>query len=244
MTDSDTRPQVFCALDTPVLKEATTLAAKLGDSIGGIKLGLEFFTANGPSGVAHVVKASDLPVFLDLKFHDIPNTVAQAVRQATALKPFMLNVHAGGGAAMLKAAADAAAEAAYEFVVPRPLVLGVTVLTSLGDEELGDVGMSGPASDQVVRLALLSREAGLDGVVCSPQEVERLRAECGPGFKLITPGVRPSWAARDDQKRVMTPRDALDAGSDYLVIGRPITAADDPAAAASRIAEDLTVDTP
>ena len=193
----------------------------------------------GPAGVAHVVKASDLPVFLDLKFHDIPNTVAQAVRQATALKPFMLNVHAAGGSDMMKAAAEAAAEAAYEFVVPRPLVIGVTVLTSMGDEDLAEIGVSAAAEDQVLHLALMAREAGLDGVVCSPKEVERLRAECGPGFKLVTPGVRPSWAARDDQKRVMTPEDALAAGSDYLVIGRPITKADDPAAAAARIAEDI-----
>jgi len=230
---------VFCALDTPDLKDATGLAAKVADNIGGLKLGLEFFTANGPPGVKQVIKASGLPVFLDLKFHDIPNTVAQAVRQATKLGPAMVNVHAAGGQAMMEAAAKAAADAAYEFVVQRPLVLGVTVLTSMGDDELETVGVSGSTEDQVVRLAVMAREAGLDGVVCSPREVKRLRAECGSKFKLVTPGVRPAWSARDDQRRVTTPAEALAAGADYLVIGRPITAADDPAAAALRIADEL-----
>jgi orotidine-5'-phosphate decarboxylase len=230
---------VFCAIDTPDLGTATTWAARIGDHVGGLKLGLEFYSAHGPKGIKQVMKASDLPVFLDLKFHDIPNTVAGAVRAASALKPFMLNVHASGGKAMMQAAAEAAAEVAYEGVAPRPLVIGVTVLTSLGDDDLADVGMSGPAADQAIRLAVLARESGLDGVVCSPLEAERIRSECGPNFKLVTPGVRPDWAAANDQKRVMTPEEAIAAGADYLVVGRPITGADDPAAAARRIATAL-----
>ena len=210
MTDTEklfTNP-VFCAIDTPDLGTATTWAARISDHVGGLKLGLEFFSAHGPKGVKQVMKASDLPVFLDLKFHDIPNTVAGAVRAACALKPFMLNVHAGGGKAMMQAAAEAAAEAAYDGVGPRPLVIGVTVLTSLGDEDLAEVGMAGPAADQVIRLAVLAKESGLDGIVCSPREAARIRTECGPNFKLVTPGVRPDWAAANDQKRVMTPEEA------------------------------------
>lgn len=230
---------VFCAIDTPDLGTATTWAARISDHVGGLKLGLEFYSAHGPKGIQQVTKASDLPVFLDLKFHDIPNTVAGAVRAACALKPFMLNVHASGGRAMMQAAAEAAAEAAYDGVAPRPLVIGVTVLTSLGDDDLADVGMAGPADDQALRLAVLAKESGLDGVVCSPREAARIRAECGPNFKLVTPGVRPEWAATNDQKRVMTPEEAIAAGSDYLVVGRPITGAEDPAAAARRIATAL-----
>ncbi len=241
MTQADSRlaNPVFCALDTQDLGTATTWAARISDHVGGLKIGLEFYSAHGPKGIKQVTKASDLPVFLDLKFHDIPNTVAGAVRAACAPKPFMLNVHASGGRAMMQAAAEAAADAAYDGVAPRPLVIGVTVLTSLGDDDLTEVGMAGPADDQALRLAVLAKESGLDGVVCSPREAARIRAECGPNFTLVTPGVRPEWAAANDQKRVMTPEEAIAAGSDYLVVGRPITGADDPAAAARRIATAL-----
>lgn len=233
------RNPIFCAVDTADLGVATTWAAKIGDHVGGIKLGLEFISAHGPKGVQQVVKASDRPVFLDVKFHDIPNTVAGAVRAITAAKPFMVNVHAGGGRAMMEAAAKAAADAAYEHVVARPLVIGVTVLTSLGDEDLAEIGFAHPADEQALRLAVLAKESGLDGVVCSPREASRIRAECGPNFKLITPGVRPAWAATNDQKRIMTPEQAVAEGADYLVIGRPITASDDPAAAAQKIVTAL-----
>lgn len=233
------RNPVFCAIDTPDLGTATTWAARIGDHVGGIKLGLEFISAHGPKGVRQVMKASDLPVFLDVKFHDIPNTVAGAVRAITAAKPFMINVHASGGRAMMQAAADAASDAAYEHVVPRPLVMGVTILTSLSDTDLAEVGMASSTADQAIRLAVLAKESGLDGVVCSPHEAARIRAECGPNFKLITPGVRPEWAAANDQKRIMTPEQAVAAGADYLVIGRPITAAEDPSAAARRIASAI-----
>ncbi len=234
-TENTLRNPVFCAVDTADLGVATTWAAKIGDHVGGIKLGLEFLSAHGPRGVTQVMKASDLPVFLDVKFHDIPNTVAGAVRAIAVAKPFMINVHAAGGRAMMQAAAKAASDAAYEHVVSRPLVIGVTVLTSMVDEDLAEVGVAAPADEQALRLAVLAKESGLDGVVCSAREASRIRAECGPNFKLVTPGVRPEWAATNDQKRVMTPDQALAEGADYLVIGRPITAADDPAAAAQRI---------
>ncbi len=234
-TENTLRNPVFCAVDTADLGVATTWAAKIGDHVGGIKLGLEFLSAHGPRGVTQVMKASDLPVFLDVKFHDIPNTVAGAVRAIAVAKPFMINVHAAGGRAMMQAAAKAASDAAYEHVVSRPLVIGVTVLTSMVDEDLAEVGVAAPADEQALRLAVLAKESGLDGVVCSAREAARIRAECGPNFKLVTPGVRPEWAATNDQKRVMTPDQALAEGADYLVIGRPITAADDPAAAAQRI---------
>lgn len=241
MTAADQTPRnpIFCAIDTPDLGTATTWAARVGDHVGGIKLGLEFISAHGPKGIRQVMKASDLPVFLDVKFHDIPNTVAGAVKAISAAKPFMINVHASGGRPMMKAAADAASEAAYEHVVPRPLVIGVTILTSLADDDLADLGMTASASDQAIRLAVLAKESGLDGVVCSPLEAASIRAECGPNFKLITPGVRPDWAAANDQKRIMTPEQAMEAGADYLVVGRPITAAEDPSAAALRIATAL-----
>jgi orotidine-5'-phosphate decarboxylase len=161
--------------------------------------------------------------------------VAAAVRAALPLKPFMLNVHAAGGAAMMQGAAAAAAEAGPD----RPLVLGVTVLTSLADDDLAAIGVAGKTTDQVVRLARLARDCGLDGVVCSAREIVALRHACGPDFKLIVPGIRPSWAAADDQRRIVTPKEALDLGADYLVIGRPITGADDPAAAARRIAGEV-----
>ena len=227
--------RIFVALDTQDADCAVTLTGGLQGLVGGIKLGKEFFTAQGPDGVGRVCEASQLPLFLDLKFHDIPNTVAGAVRAALNLKPFMLNVHAGGGAAMMRAAAAAAAEAGAD----RPLVLGVTVLTSLGDDELGAVGVSGSASEQVVRLAKLAEECGLDGVVCSAREIVALRSACGADFKLVVPGIRPAWSSADDQRRIVTPAEALTLGADYLVIGRPITGADSPAQAAQKIADEI-----
>jgi len=230
---------ILCAIDTSDLGQATSWAAKLADAVGGIKLGLEFFNARGPKGVIEVMRASELPLFLDLKFHDIPNTVAGAVKSVVPLKPAIINVHAVGGRAMMEAAAKAAREAAEEHMVDRPLVIGVTVLTSMDDTDLGEIGVAGTAFDQVRRLAELAKISGLDGVVCSPHEAAALRRDLGPNFKLITPGVRPSWAATNDQKRVMTPAEVLAAGADYMVIGRPITGAPDQAAAAKRIVMEL-----
>ena len=185
------------------------------------------------------MRASGLPLFLDLKFYDIPNTVAGAVKSVVPLKPFMINVHASGGRAMMEAAAKAARDAAEAHLVDRPLVIGVTVLTSMDDADLHEVGINAAVFDQVRRLAELAKVSGLDGVVCSPHEAEILRRDLGPNFKLITPGVRPAWAAANDQKRVMTPSEALKAGSTYVVVGRPITAAPDQTAAAKRIVMEL-----
>jgi orotidine-5'-phosphate decarboxylase len=227
------RAPIFCAIDTADLASAGALA----DAVRGLvnlKLGLEFFIAHGPEAVRAV--AGDAPLFLDLKLHDIPNTVAGAVRAAAALAPMLLTVHCSGGAAMMRAAAEAAAQAPGH---RRMKLLGVTVLTSLDETDLAAVGQRGPAAAQAQRLALLARESGLDGVVCSPHEVTALRAACGPGFLLVVPGIRPSGAATGDQKRVMGPKAALTAGADYLVIGRPITQAPDPAAAARTMLAEI-----
>lgn len=226
--------RVYVALDTTDVTDAARLAGDVAGAVGGVKLGKEFFTANGPEGV-RAVSTSDQPLFLDLKFHDIPNTVAGAVRAALPLKPALLNVHAGGGAAMMRAAAEAAATAGAQ----RPAMLAVTVLTSMGSDDLTEVGIDGTPREHVVRLAKLAQASGMDGVVCSGAEIADLRAACGPDFKLVVPGIRPGWAVAGDQKRIMTPRDAVDTGADVLVIGRPITQADDPGAAAARIAEEL-----
>ena len=225
--------KIFVALDTTDLEGALTLGRNLKGLIGGVKVGKEFFTALGPDGVKAVSELG-LPVFLDLKFHDIPATVAGAVKAATALKPFMLNVHASGGGAMMRAAVDAAG-----INTVRPLVLAVTVLTSMGDDDLAGVGVPDTAANQVLRLAKLAKESGIDGVVCSALETKALRAQLGDDFKLVVPGIRPQWAAANDQKRIVTPSQAVALGADYLVIGRPITGANDPADAAKRIADEL-----
>ena len=230
----DPSDRIFVALDTSDLDKALALAEGLRGLVGGVKLGQEFFTAQGPAGV-DAVKALGLPVFLDLKFHDIPATVSRAVGAALALKLFMLNVHASGGEAMMWAAADAAGLAGDE----RPLVVAVTVLTSLWSGDLVATGIDDNIEDQVLRLAALAENCDLDGVVCSPREVAALRRERGLDFKLVVPGIRPTWAATDDQKRVETPADTVAAGADYLVIGRPITESQDPADAARRIADEI-----
>jgi orotidine-5'-phosphate decarboxylase len=224
---------VYVALDTPSLERALELAAKLKPFVGGLKLGLEFFGANGPQGVRAVI-ATGVPVFLDLKLHDIPNTVAGAMTSLIPLGAAIINVHASGGTAMIKAAADALKDAK-----PRPRLIAVTVLTSLETADLKSMGVAGDPLEQVVRLAKLARDAGADGVVCSPQEIGAVRAACGRDFLIVTPGVRPDLKSKDDQKRVMTPTEALAAGADLLVIGRPITGAPDPAAAARSIAQEL-----
>lgn len=226
---------VFVALDTVDPARAEAWAGAARPHVGGVKLGMEFFNANGPEGVSRIA-ALGLPIFLDLKFHDIPNTVAGAVRAVAGLGVTLLNVHAGGGPAMLRAAVEAADQAGGD---TRPLVIGVTVLTSLDDDDLAAVGQFGPAGEQATRLAQLTQSCGLDGVVCSPEEITTLREVCGDGFRLVVPGIRPEWAATNDQKRIMTPRQARDLGADVIVIGRPITAADDPGAAAARIAAEL-----
>ncbi|MFQ6017229.1 MAG: orotidine-5'-phosphate decarboxylase [Kiloniellaceae bacterium] len=231
------KDRIFVALDTPDIDRAARLAAALAGAVGGVKIGQEFFTAQGPGGVRAAVGGARL--LLDLKFHDIPNSVAGALRAAARLRPFMVTVHAAGGRAMMRAAAAAARQAAEDAAIPRPKVLGVTVLTSLDEDDLAGVGQRGPIAEQARRLAALAKASGLDGVVCSPREVARLRALCGADFVLLVPGIRPAWAATGDQKRVMTPAEAVASGADYLVIGRPITAQPAARAAARRIANEL-----
>ncbi len=239
MNDSAASP-VFCAVDTGDLAAARALAGRLKGLVGGLKLGMEFFYANGPEGY-RTIAAEGLPIFLDLKLHDIPNTVAGAVRSLTPLSPAFMTLHASGGRAMMAAAAAEAREAAAKHGVGRPRLLGVTVLTSLDGDDLRATGQDPDVSAQVDRLAELAQESGLDGVVCSPKEIERLRRRCDPGFVLMVPGIRPAWAAAQDQKRVLTPARAVALGADHLVIGRPITEAADPAAAARRIADELSL---
>jgi orotidine-5'-phosphate decarboxylase len=224
---------IFVAVDTPSLGAAAALGRALAGRVEGLKLGLELFAAEGPAGV-RTLAALGLPIFLDLKLHDIPNTVAGAVRAAAALGPSLLTVHAAGGPAMLRAAREAAAAAPLP-----PRLVAVTVLTSLDEGDLAATGQRGPALDQVRRLAGLAQQAGLAGVVCSPREIAPLRADCGPDFLLVGPGIRPAGAAAGDQKRVMTPAEAAAAGASALVVGRPITAATDPAAAAATLRAEL-----
>lgn len=228
---------IFVAVDTIDLAEAKERSKRLAGAVGGIKLGLEFFVAHGPEGIRAVMQGCpDLPLFLDLKLHDIPNTVAGGVRAASALKPRYITIHASGGAAMMKAAAEAAAKAGAE----RPKLLGVTVLTSLSGEDLAQVGFAKRAmGEQVEAMARLARDNGLDGVICSPHEVAGLRRAMGADFVLMVPGVRPSWSGADDQKRVLTPAEAMRAGATHLVIGRPIYQAKDPVDAARRINAEL-----
>ena len=224
---------IFVALDVPDLARALALAKAVRPHVGGLKVGLEFITAQGPAGVREIVSLG-LPVFADVKFHDIPNTVAGAAREVARLGCALFNVHASGGAAMMRAAKDAAAS-----VDPKVKVLGVTVLTSLAEDDLRAVGQADNTGQQVARLAALAKESGLDGVVCSPQEIALVRKICGADFLIVTPGVRPAGAALADQARVMTPAEAMAAGADILVIGRPITAVADPAGAAAAIAAEV-----
>lgn len=234
------RNPIFVAVDTTDLARTRALAEAVAPHVGGIKLGMEFHNAHGPQGVRAVLDGLDpgsspgqaLPLFLDLKYHDIPNTVAGAVRAAVgAIGPWLINVHASGGPAMLKAAADAAEGSGSN-------VIAVTLLTSLDADDLAAVGIAGPVERRVVALARLAQAQGCKGVVCAASEIAAIRAECGKDFLLVVPGIRPAGADVGDQKRVMTPRTALELGADVLVIGRPITAAADPAAAAAAIAAE------
>lgn len=220
---------IFVAVDTPDLGRAAELARPLAGTVGGLKLGLEFFCAHGPAGVAEIAKAG-LPLFLDLKLHDIPNTVAGAMRSLSPLRPAIVTVHAAGGRAMLEAAKAAA--------LPDTKVVAVTVLTSLDHGDLRSIGVDCAPGEQVERLAQLARQSGLDGVVCSGAEVKAARSSWPDGF-FVVPGVRPVGSDVGDQKRVVTPRAAMGDGASILVIGRPVTEAADPAAAAREISQSL-----
>ena len=232
--------QLLIALDVPTGGEALRLADVLRGSVGGFKIGSQLFTAEGPAIVRTLTARGD-KVFLDLKFHDIPNTVASAVAAATSLGVWMVNVHASGGTKMMRAAAEAAGTTAGAEQRPAPLVIAVTVLTSMTAAALSEAVTGVPVADQVSRLARLAQEAGLDGVVASPQETSAIRALCGPGFTIVTPGIRGGAAAasKDDQERTMTAAGAIAAGASYLVVGRPIIAAPDPREAAERIADEI-----
>ena len=232
---------LYCALDARDRPTVERLARALAPAVDGLKLGLEYFCAHGPAGV-NAVGAVGRPLFLDLKLHDIPNTVAGAVRSAVALQPHYLTIHTAGGLAMMRAAREAAEEEAGRQGIAPPKLLGVTVLTSLDADALAGQGIAGSPRDQVLRLAGLAREAGLAGVVASPHEIAALRARHGPDFHIVVPGIRPAsgtGSGKGDQARVATPADAARAGATALVVGRPITRASDPPAAARAIAEEI-----
>ena len=231
--------RVLVALDVQTLGEADALLDRVAGVLTGCKIGSQLFTAAGPAAI-EMARKRGFRVFLDLKFHDIPNTVAGAVREATRLGVFMLNVHASGGVAMARAGAEAATKAATEFGIIRPLCLGVTVLTSLDRRALQrEVGVPTSVAGHVLHLATISREAGLDGCVASPQEIASLRVAMGADWVIVTPGVRPVGVDPADQARIATPRRALVAGADYLVVGRAISAARDPAVAAAAVVAEL-----
>lgn len=225
----DSRDRLIVALDVSSAAEARKLVQAVGDATSIFKIGKQLFTAEGPSVVRDLV-ASGRKVFLDLKFHDIPTTVAGAVRSAADLGVSMLTVHASGGGRMLRAAVDAGASSQF-----RPLILAVTVLTSLGDEDLQEIGINGSVQSQVLRMASLAIDRGCGGIVASAHETRELRRELGTGFAIVVPGIRPEGSAVGDQSRVVTPAEAFSAGATYIVVGRPITGAADPGAAAREI---------
>ncbi len=225
---------IIVALDYPDERSAMALVKQLDPALCRLKVGKQLFTAAGPQWVEQLVKLG-FPVFLDLKFHDIPTTVELACRAAANLGVWMMNVHALGGGAMLRAASNGLGDAA-----DRPLLIAVTLLTSMGEVEMQEIGLHGTPQEAVLRLARLTQANGLDGVVCSAQEASMLKSELGQDFNLVTPGIRPASAALGDQQRVMTPASALAAGSDYLVIGRPITQAPDPLQALLAIHKEIS----
>lgn len=229
----ETGPRIVVALDFDEVSQALAVAGRLHPSACRLKVGKELFTRGGPALVEKLLRQG-FQVFLDLKFHDIPHTVAQACRAAAELGVWMVNVHALGGRKMLEAAREALEDAAQ-----RPLLIGVTLLTSLDASDLRDIGIADSVENQVIRLAGLAQQSGLDGVVCSAREARSLRVRHGPAFRLVTPGIRPAGVDVQDQRRVMTPAEALQAGADYLIIGRPITQAADPLQALEAIRAEI-----
>ena len=227
--------KLIVALDVDTKEEAEKLVEKLHPYVGVFKVGMQLYNGLGPE-ILQAIHAKGGTIFSDLKFHDIPNTVAQAGKVMTRQKVFMFNVHASGGSEMMTKTAEAARVEAEKLGVKRPLVIGVTVLTSMDLKTLQEeIGVNRTMEEQVVQLAKLAQDSGLDGVVASPKEVRAIREACGKDFCLVIPGIRPAWAASNDQKRIMTPKEAIQAGADYIVVGRPITAASDPVEAAQKI---------
>lgn len=235
---SDAQKRLIFALDVDNFSDAQNWVRQLSGHVGLFKVGKQLFTRSGPD-VVRMVRDHGAEVFLDLKYHDIPNTVAMAGLEALKLGVGMFNVHALGGPEMMSRLVEEVDRACPRGSAERPIMLAVTILTSSTDATLQAIGIDRPVTEMVPRLAKLAQEAGLDGVVASPKEVELIRQSCGPDFLIVTPGVRPSFASQDDQKRVMTPGDAIRAGADYLVIGRPISAAADPIEAAGLIIDEI-----
>lgn len=237
--NSSSKSKIIVALDVANASKAQILIEKLFNYVGGFKVGLELFSSEGPTFVQELTSRG-ISIFLDLKYHDIPNTVSNASKVATRLKVDMFNVHAAGGKEMMRKAAESAGEEAVILGVKRPKILAVTILTSLDDIDLRMItGSLDKVVDHVRRRAISAREAGLDGVIASPREIEIIRKDCGEDFLIITPGVRPKESGEQDQKRIMTPREAIKLGADYLVIGRPICQAKNPVVAACEIVREI-----
>lgn len=236
----EAKDRIVLALDVDTPNEAMALVNKLAGYVGVFKIGMQLFNSVGPT-IVHQVHDLGGRVFVDLKLHDIPNTVGAAGKVLTRLNSYMFNVHAAGGREMMVQVAEDSKQEAQKMGFAPPIILAVTVLTSISQKELAEemfvTGMK--VEDLVVKWALMAQESGLGGVVCSPREIVPIRAACGPDFKIVTPGIRPLWSATNDQKRITTPRQALDQGADYMVIGRPIVKAEDPCAAAQKIIDEL-----
>ncbi len=233
------RERLIFALDVEHFGEAQKLVGLLKGHVGLFKVGKQLFTHSGPK-VIDMIRNKGNRVFLDLKFHDIPNTVAKAGEKATKLGSTMFTVHSMGGYEMMKGAVASSRNTAKHLNIPKPLILAVTILTSMDEATLEEVGIKTPLEEQVVRLATLAKRAGVSGVVASPREINLIRDHCGPDFLIVTPGVRPASAAKDDQKRTLTPGEAIQAGANYIVVGRPIKEADDPVRAADEIVEEIS----
>lgn len=232
------RGRLIVALDVDTKEKAVSLVEKLRKDVRIFKIGSELFTSCGP-GVIKEVQNNGCEVFLDLKFHDIPNTVAKSAIAAVRSGAFIFNVHALGGADMMKKAAEAVAQESRKLKIEKPKIIAVTVLTSMDENNLKKIGIDDNMETQVLRLAKLARESGMDGVVASPSETGLIRKNIGKNFLIVTPGVRPSWAAVNDQKRIAAPKEAIENGADFIVVGRPITEAEDPVSAAKKVLEEM-----
>ena len=239
MSQNDPKEKIIFALDVEHFREAQKWVSLLKDRVGIFKVGKQLFTHSGPK-VIDMIRQKGQNVFLDLKYHDIPNTVAKAGEEATKLNVTMFNLHALGGFEMMKKTVEASRAVAKTLGIPKPIILAVTILTSMDQDSMKEVGIQGPVQEEVGRLALLSMKAGIDGVVASPQEINVIRQRCGEKFIIVTPGIRSPTEKKDDQKRTMSPKEAVAAGANYLVIGRPIKEAKDPIEAVQRIIEDIS----